>query len=157
MAIVLVVYFLVILEERGGLQKGDLVPHFSLPSMKNSVSLQEYRGKLVLLNFWATWCPPCLAEMPSLDRLNERIGDGFEVIAIGVDDTWSSIQQFLKMTPLTLVILLDQKGEVAEKYGVTHLPISYLIDREGTVLKKYVGPRVWDDPEIISEIKEHLR
>lgn len=152
-AIVLVAYFLAVLEEGGGIQKGEPAPLFTLPSLNRPVTLQEYQGKTVLLNFWATWCPPCLEEMPSLERLRQmQIGHDFDIIAIGVDDDWDRIRQFLKKVPVTLTILLDQRGEAAERYGVSHLPVSYLIDREGVVLEKYIGPRVWDDPDLVSEI-----
>ncbi|MBI2980830.1 MAG: TlpA family protein disulfide reductase [Deltaproteobacteria bacterium] len=157
-AIFLAVYLWVLSEGEGGVRSGTGAPDFSLPSRTSSVSLRDYRGKLLLLNFWATWCPPCIAEMPSLERLKQKTGgQGFDIVAVAVDENWASIRRFLEGSPLTLTLLLDQKGEVAEAYGISHLPVSYLIDREGIVIKKYDGPRTWDSPKIVTEIREYLR
>lgn len=133
---------------------GLSAPNFSLPSKGGMVRLEDYRGKVVLLNFWASWCPPCVAEMPSLDHLNQRMqGKDFQILAVSEDEEgWAPIDRFLKRLPLTITILLDPRGDAAALYGTNELPETYLIDKRGVVVKKYRGPRNWMDEEIVSEI-----
>lgn len=152
-----IAYFLYLSEGREGLKAGSPAPGFSLPSKNGVVALDQFRGKVVLINFWATWCPPCITEMPSLENLKKRMeGKAFQLLAVSVDEEgWGPIDRFVEKTPLTLSILLDVRGDVADLYGTSRLPESYLIDKKGVVVKKYVGPRDWTDPKIIAEITNY--
>ena len=108
--------------------------------------LTDYRGKVVLLNFWATWCPPCREEMPAMQRLYERYkGEGFTVIALSIDAEGAKVVgPFVREHRLTFPVGLDQKMTVVEKFGVRALPSTFLIDREGRILAMALGPREWD-------------
>jgi peroxiredoxin len=109
--------------------------------------LSEQRGKIVFINFWATWCPPCREEMPALERLYERTKHtGVEMLAISVDADPASITPFLGEQPFTFTIGLDPKMSVANTYGVRGLPASFIVDREGNLAAIAFGPRAWDNP-----------
>lgn len=139
---------------------GSLAPEWGLKEERGSFrKLSDYRGKVVLLNFWATWCPPCRAEMPSLGRLQSSFKkDGFQIIAISVDEEgWGGIQSFLKVVPVNFPIFWDERAEASEAYGVSRLPESFLIDQKGVLVRRYRGPRDWDAPEIIREIEALLK
>ncbi len=152
-------YFLYVYEGPQGVRVGNQAPDFSLPSRREAVRLQELRGRIVLLNFWATWCPPCVSEMPSLEALRKRMaGQDFQLLAVSVDEVgWEAIDRFLARIPVSMTILLDARGDVSSLYGTYQLPESYLIGRDGRILKKYVGPRDWMDPAIVSEIEQYAR
>ena len=152
-----VVYFGYFLPQKSGIQEGDEAPDFHLMDERGvKVDLETFRGQVVLLNFWATWCPPCVWEMPSLERLSRRLSsDGLVVLAVSIDEGgWPTIERFKSEIPVSFTILWDATTDVAAAYGTYQLPESYLISKDGIVLKKYLGPREWDDPEIVDEIKE---
>jgi peroxiredoxin len=108
--------------------------------------LADHRGKVVLINFWATWCPPCLEEMPALERLWQRQkGGGFVLVAVSLDSNTSLVRPFVTERGLTFPVALDPRLEVANAYGVRALPTTVLIDRQGTVRALALGPRVWDN------------
>lgn len=139
---------------REGKQPGEPAPDFSLPTEQRQVRLSDYRGQFVLINFWATWCPPCVAEMPSLERLHQRFqNESFEILAVSLDEDWASIRRFRQKIPLTLKILLDQGGEIASLYGTHQIPETYLVDDSGVIVKKIIGPRQWDDEKVAREIQ----
>jgi peroxiredoxin len=119
---------------------------FATPSPDGkSVKLADYRGKVVFLNFWATWCPPCREEMPAMERLYQRYrGQGLIVIAISVDSDLAAVPPFLKQNQITFPIGHDPKMALAERYGVRALPSSFLVDRKGNLSALAIGPRVWD-------------
>lgn len=111
------------------------------------VSLDQYRGKVILLNFWATWCPPCIKEMPSMQRLYEQFDrNDFEIVAISAGESVTSVESFLLElgAELTFPILIDEKGLSFEELGIRGLPTSYLFDRNGELIKSFVGGREWD-------------
>jgi peroxiredoxin len=111
-----------------------------------SFRLGDHRGKTVLVNFWATWCPPCLQEMPAMERLYQRHKDrGLVLVAISLDADPALVPPFVKQTKLTFPIALDPKAEVANKYGVRALPSSFVVDRAGTMTALALGPRAWDN------------
>ncbi len=129
---------------------GDPAPDFTLPTLDgNSASLADYRGKVVLLNFWATWCPPCIWEMPSMESLYQRFKDrGFEVLAVSIDTKGEDVvRPFVKDYNLTFPVLLDSDSDVYRRYGVTGVPESFIIDRDGKVASKIVGARDWAEAE----------
>jgi peroxiredoxin len=112
----------------------------------SSFRLSEHRGKTVLLNFWATWCPPCREEMPALERLHRQHKDrGLVLVAISIDTDAKLVPPYVKASKLTFPIGLDPKADIANKYGVRALPSSFVIDRQGTMAGLALGPRVWDN------------
>jgi len=151
-------YFLYMSESHEGLKVGSPAPGFSLPSKNGVVALDQFRGKVVLINFWATWCPPCVYEMPSLENLKKKMeGKDFQILAVSLDEEgWPVIDKFVAKTPMTMTILLDSRGDVPTEYGTSRLPESFLIDKNGAIVKKYVGPRDWTDPKIIAEITSYV-
>ena len=135
---------------------GEAAPDFQLEDTHgNPVSLSSLRGKVVLVNFWATWCPPCIEEMPSMERLNEIMsGDDFVMLAINTENNGrSTVPAFLKKTPYTFPILFDDKAVVQQSYGVYKFPESFVIRKDGTIDQKIVGPLDWSSSKTISYLK----
>ena len=117
-------------------------------------SLGNYRGQVVLVNFWASWCPPCLAEMPSMQRLATALQDRpFRLLAVNVKESSSKVWKFKKLMNVTFTTLLDSTGEAAEAWDVQIYPTSYLIDADGR--RRYVayGPVDWDSDDVIERIE----
>jgi thiol-disulfide isomerase/thioredoxin len=119
--------------------------------------LSDYRGKVVLLNFWATWCPPCIREMPSMERLHQQINaDDFSVIAINQMEDSDQVFAFtgqLEVDP-TFEILFDSRSEVSQAYAVRGLPTTYLIDKQGNIRYRAVGGREFNHPEVVKIISD---
>ncbi len=132
------------------LEVGEKAPHFSLPMITGRpLELSQFEGRLVVLNFWATWCPPCVEEMPSLQRLfQERIKGNWEVITVSVDQDLPALQDFVAKHELTLPIAKDPQRQVAVLYGTYKYPESYIIGPQGLVRKKFIGSINWDEPSI---------
>ena len=104
----------------------------------------EIQGKLVLLNFWATWCPPCRLEMPSMEKLYQELkGEGLEIVAVNFMENEKPIRAFLKENGFTFPVILDKKGEIAQRYGVHALPVTFMIGRKGNLLAKSIGYKDW--------------
>lgn len=125
-------------------------PAFTLDRLKDGVgSLKDYKGKVVLLNFWATWCGPCREEMPAMQRLWERYrAQGFVIVAIAADrGSRKPVASFVDKLALSYPVLLDPEGNVRKRYEVIGLPMSYLIGRDGKISGRLVGIREWDSPE----------
>jgi cytochrome c biogenesis protein CcmG, thiol:disulfide interchange protein DsbE len=128
----------------------------------DTVSLEDFRGRVVLLNVWATWCAPCVREMPALERLHRSLsGNGLSVVAVSVDAATpglgvADVRGFVDELGLTFTVLLDPGGEIERLFRVGGLPMTFLIDREGRVLERIVGAKEWDDPEIAAGIRELL-
>jgi peroxiredoxin len=135
------------------LQEGTKVPDFRLPSLAGGeTELASLRGKVVLLNFWATWCPPCVEEMPSLERLYRKLSpEGLVVLAVSADEDASDLRSFVARGGLTMPVLRDPGGVVAaDQYHTTGYPESFVIDRSGVLLQHTVGPAQWDTPEALA-------
>ena len=138
----------------------DVIPaaDFELQDMdEDKIKLSDYKGKVVLLNFWATWCPPCIREMPSMERLHQQVdAEGFNVIAVNqmedIDQVFAFTGQ-LEVDP-TFKILFDTTSSVSRDYAVRGLPTTYLIDKEGRVRYRAVGGREFDHPEVIKIIEQ---
>ncbi len=125
----------------------------------NRVRLADFEGRVVLLNFWATWCAPCVREMPSLDRLQAALGDrALRVVAVSIDRGGvTAIRRFATRLGLAhLGLYHDPKGALFRAFGVTGLPASFLIDRNGAILGAYAGPAEWDGPEARALIEYYL-
>jgi len=116
------------------------------------VRLSALRGKVVLLNLWATWCPPCRDEMPSLERLYTRLrGRDFEVLAVSEDeDGQRVVEPMVREMKLSFPVLIDPDRQVGERYGVWGYPESFVIDRNGYVVERVIGPREWDSATQVS-------
>ncbi len=133
---------------------------FSIPGLDGKdLRLNDYRGKVVLLNFWATWCPPCLEELPAMDRLHQRYRpQGFAVLAVSVDAEGAQVvAPFVKRHGLGLPIGIDPKMAVAGQYGVHALPSSFVIDKRGMVVALVFGPRQWDGQAAHALVESLLR
>ena len=140
------------------LEVGDAAPAVHATDLRTSrpATLADYRGKVVLLNVWATWCPPCRVEMPSMQRLHEKLaGTDFRIVAVSVDgDGFYSaekqgpreIMAFVTGMGLTFDILHDPSGAIRSAYQTTGVPESFLIDRDGLIVKKVIGAAEWDGP-----------
>lgn len=127
-----------------GLEKGNLAPDFELSDMEgNPVKLSDYRGKAVLLNFWASWCPPCRAEMPHMEKLYNKYKDeNFDILAVNLTNTEKNsgdAEKFVKELGLTFTIPMDVKGEAGSDYNIMAYPTSYFIDSDGVIREKVLG------------------
>jgi len=129
---------------------------FGLPSLAgNEASLSDYEGQFVFLNFWATWCPPCREEMPSMEVMHHELSDlPFRILAIDVQEQRDTVASFVDEMGYSFPILLDESGRVAANYGVRGIPTTYFISPEGTVLGMLVGTRYWDEPDILATMRE---
>ncbi|HXV84716.1 MAG TPA: TlpA disulfide reductase family protein [Candidatus Binatia bacterium] len=123
-------------------------PDFTLPDVeRGKVSLKDFRGKLLMLNFWASWCVPCREEMPAMERLYQRYKDqGFVILGVNLQDDKKSAISFVKELKITFPIAFDPKGEVGLLYGAWGLPATYLIDANGIALARAWGPADWYSP-----------
>ncbi len=124
----------------------------------NLRKLSSFREKVVFLNFWATWCGPCLIEMPSMQRLYDKLkNEGLEIVAVDLQESKRRVKKFVDQYKLSFQILLDKNGEVGITYGARGIPMTYLIDRDGYIFARAMGPREWDSPETISIFREILQ
>lgn len=142
-------------------EQGELVPDFELQARDGQTyRLSDFEGSYVFLNFWATWCPPCIEELPSMDHLNQRLkARNFVMIAVSVDESWEEIDQFLarlNREPSFLVLLDAEKVVATEQYGTEKFPETYLISPQRRLLKKYPGAYDWTEASIFSEITDFL-
>lgn len=132
-------------------------PEITVVSIANGskLNLSDLKGKVVLLNFWATWCPPCREEIPSMMKLNSFMtGKPFQMVAVSIDEGGkSSIESFFKETGFTLPTYLDESGVSSKSYGITGVPESFIIDKQGVLVKKIIGGFAWDSPEAVSFIE----
>lgn len=132
-------------------------PDISVVSITNgsTLKLSDLRGKVVLLNFWATWCPPCREEIPSMMKLNSFMtGKPFQMVAVSIDEGGKPrIDSFFKETGLFLPTYLDESANSTKSYGVTGVPESFIIDKQGILIKKVVGGFAWDSPEAVAFIE----
>lgn len=123
------------------------------------LSLADFRGRVVLLNVWATWCVPCRQEMPTLDRLQAKLGSpNFQVVALSIDRAGVSVvKQFYQELGLTaLGTYVDQSGKAAGSLATVGIPTTLLVDRDGQEIGRKVGPAEWDSPEVVALIHRHL-
>lgn len=138
---------------------GQKAPDFTLKDLAgNNVSLSSFKGRVVLLNFWASWCPPCRAEMPSMNKLNDLLRKrGLTILAISTDKSVFDVKSYLKENPVNFTVLVDYNLNVSRNlYKVFMMPTTFLIDKRGIIVKKYFGEQDWSDPDLIKEIEEIL-
>jgi peroxiredoxin len=134
-------------------------PDFALQDVEgNPHRLADYRGKPVVLNFWATWCAPCRAEMPSMQRAHESVADeGIAIVAINVGDDADSIQRFLAEVPVDFPLPMDIDMKVVQAYAARGLPTTFVIDPDGRLVYSAAGDREWDDPKILDQVRALIR
>jgi thiol-disulfide isomerase/thioredoxin len=141
--------------------RGAQAPGFELPrlapvagSNAEGLALESLSGRVVLVNFWATWCEPCEREVPAMERLYETLqGDEFELVAVAIDDDQDDVRKFQERYRMTFPILLDLDQRVYAMYQTMGVPESLLIDRDGRIVERYVGPREWDAPAYMDRIR----
>ena len=141
--------------------RGSAAPPFTLERLGDGgpVSLEGLRGRVVLINFWATWCKPCEDEMPAMERLYRVLrDDGFELVAVSVDaeKDLDVVRQFRERMAISFPIALDPDKKISELYQTMGFPESLLIDRNGRVVERYVGPRDWDHEVYLNRIRALL-
>lgn len=149
-----------------GLDMGTPAPALALPRIDgDTATLSSLRGRPVIVNIWATWCPPCVREMPSLQRIYERYrDDGLEVLAVAVDDAPGErqpdgrivgvVSEFVERYGLTFPVVVDPTGETERRFGTEYLPTTVLIDRAGRIQAAEIGGREWDEPPYLDMIEE---
>lgn len=138
-------------------QTSEPVPNFRFELDGRQLELADFRGQVVLLNFWATWCPPCVAEMPSLERLHQRLGDrGLFVLGVSVDADAAAYEQFLRTHNITFANYRDPERRVSTLYGTFMYPETYIIDRQGRLVRKIIGPLEWDNPDVLAFLNDLL-
>lgn len=142
------------------IQVGGPAPNFTFPGLDGKmVSLTDYKGKVVFLNAWATWCPPCREEMPSMEKLYQQLkGEDFEILAVSIDTSGAeAVGPFIKEYGLSFPALLDAGGTIRDLYGTTGIPESYIIGKEGLIEKIVIGPLDWSTPEVVRFFRNLLQ
>lgn len=137
---------------------GDTAPRFSITSDNGkSITRSDFGGKLLVLNFWATWCPPCIQELPSLNEFQERMrAKGVVVLGISLDKNEQTYKQFLDRAKVSFVTARDPEANISSSYGTFKYPETYVISPDGKVLEKFIGPENWMNPELLTRIEKHL-
>jgi peroxiredoxin len=131
---------------------------FSLPLTDGTnINTEKLRGKVVFLNFWATWCGPCREEMPSMEALYRRFKDrGLQILAVNVQESPRQAAAFMDQWGLTFPVALDSRGNVGNTYGVMAIPTTYIINQEGEIISRVVGSLNWDTPKLFSAFETLL-
>ena len=143
----------------GAIREGSTAPDFALPALNGTyVSLSDQKGKVVLVHFWATWCPPCVEEMPDLERLYQEFrGPDFEVLAISVDEEGpGKVRAFMQKNRLSFPALMDPGRSVASSYGTLKYPETFIVDRSGVVRHRAIGSWDWNQPVNREKIRKLL-
>jgi cytochrome c biogenesis protein CcmG/thiol:disulfide interchange protein DsbE len=129
---------------------GAAAPDFTVQDAQRKVTLHDLRGQIVVLNFWATWCPPCVEEMPSLEQLQQRYkSKGVVVLGVSIDDDDAAYRQFLTDHKVDFLTVRDDSKHSSILYGTFKYPETYIIDRNGVVRRKFIGAVEWGQPEIV--------
>ena len=137
---------------------GKPAPDFDTVDLEGKVwSLSKLKGKVVFVNFWATWCAPCREEMPSMQRIYAKLPkDKFTMIALFNRDKPAAVKNFVTKLGLTMPILSDEYNFAGTKYGLTGLPETFIIDKQGIIREKFIGPAEWDSPENIQMLTKYI-
>ena len=123
----------------------------------SKVQLTDYKGKYVFLNFWATWCVPCVEEMPAMERLAQKLkGKPFVVVAVNMMEPLPVVKKFVARLKLTYDIVMDESGDMGGSYAANNLPLTYILDKQGRIIRRAVGARVWDNEDSIAFFNELL-
>jgi len=134
-------------------QIGTVAPNFTVSDGAQTVELSKYRGHIVILNLWATWCPPCIEELPSLIQLQRQMPNVI-VIAISQDEDDAVYHRFLVKNHIDFLTVRDPTTRINHLYGTLQIPESYVIDRDGMLRRKFVSAQDWTSPEIIAYLKK---
>ncbi len=162
-AVVVVIAVIVVMGQKEKFEPvgaGTDAPEFTLPDLEGTaVNLKDFKGKVVFLNFWATWCKPCEDEMPSMQQLYEdHEGKDFEIVAVSLDSEGPDVvREFVEKYDLTFVVLHDRRGKVKETYKTTGVPETFIIDQNGVIAEKVWGPRDWTREASINIILDLLQ
>jgi thiol-disulfide isomerase/thioredoxin len=134
------------------------IEDFSLPLLRGGTqTLSNLKGKVVFLNFWATWCPPCQAEMPSMESLYRRLRErGLEFLAVDIQEARDSVEYFITESKLSFPVVLDESGRVSGVYGIRSIPTTFIVDRDGMIIATAMGGRNWDTPSVIEAFETLL-
>jgi peroxiredoxin len=128
---------------------GANAPDFTVQDSDHKVSLSDFKGQVVVLNFWGSWCPPCIAETPALVQMQRRLKDkGVVVLAVSIDVDDAAYHKFLKDFSMNMVTVRDGDHKSADIYGTFGWPESYIIDRKGVIRRKFIGAVDWNSPEV---------
>jgi cytochrome c biogenesis protein CcmG/thiol:disulfide interchange protein DsbE len=128
-------------------QIAETAPDFTVHNGSQTIRLSQFRGKIVILNFWATWCAPCIDELPSLQELQKQRPD-IQVLAVSIDDDPAAYAAFLKQYDINLLAVRDGSQGANLKFGSVRVPETFVIDRSGVVRRKFIGAQQWTNPEI---------
>ncbi len=130
-------------------------PGFTLPGQNKTIQLSNYKGKVVYLDFWASWCDPCKRSFPWMNELQTQYGkDGFEIIAVNLDTSRKDAEEFLKQMPAKFDVAFDKSGKTAEAYNLKAMPSSFLIDKNGRLVHKSLGYRVEEKKIVEKKIQQ---
>ena len=137
---------------------GDRAPDFSIRADNGKpLTARDYGGKLLLLNFWATWCPPCVEEMPGLNELARQLGPmGLVILGVSQDKDENAYKQFLNRFQVAFLTARQPSEDIQLKYGTIQIPESYLIDRNGKVVEKFISSQPWASPQMIQHVQSLL-
>ncbi len=137
---------------------GDTAPNFSIVTERGkTVTRSDFGGKLLVLNFWASWCPPCITELPSLNQFaTEYAGQGVVVLGISIDKNEHLYKNFLTQRQVAFATARDPEANISASYGTFQIPETYLIDRNGKVLEKVISNMDWMDPQFLARVKGML-
>ena len=128
-------------------------PDFSVTDSEHTVSLKDLRGKTVILNFWATWCPPCVDEMPALVQLQKIMGDKVVILAVSTDVDEKAYKQFIRDHHVDLLTVRDGANRANALYGTFKFPETYIIDKDGKIRRKFIGEANWTSPDIVNYLR----
>ena len=133
---------------------GQAAPDFSVSDGDRTVTLSQFRGKPVVLNFWATWCPPCVEEIPSLVAMQKQLGDKVVVLAVSTDEEEGGYREFVKAHMHGVLTVRDAKHVSNTLYGTFAFPETFVIDRQGVLRRKFIGAVNWTSPEIVDYLQK---
>ncbi|UCE94546.1 MAG: TlpA family protein disulfide reductase [Flavobacteriaceae bacterium] len=137
---------------------GKPAPDFDTVDLNGEVwSLSKLQGKVVFLNFWATWCPPCREEMPSMQKLYAKLPkDKFTMLALFNKDDPAAVEKFVTQLSITFPILSDEYNIIGARYGLAGLPETFIIDKQGVIREKFIGPAEWDSQQVVEMITKYI-
>ena len=147
-------------EEKGAIEKGSPAADVAVRTLDGkTVSLSQFKGKVVMLNFWATWCPPCREEMPSMDALHQKFKDNpdFVLLPVSIDEEAQTVGEFMKRNNYTMPVYHDPNKDAGSVYGITGVPETFIIDKKGVIAEKVIGPLDWMKPEVLQFIQDLMK
>jgi peroxiredoxin len=137
-----------------GMIKQPPAPDFKLPDLAGRIhTLEDYRGKPIIINFWATWCPPCRAELPSMNRAWKKISGDIAMIAVNVGEDEETIKRFMQDYPIEFQVLLDKDTVSLHQWPISGLPTSFVVNTDGIIYYQAVGEREWDNEQLLQKVK----